>query len=83
MTHRPWPDVELPAPMPHEELDAILFALGSAYGYPYDRIPNRILAPALGLKSPRMLERWRRREKPVPLLAAKMLRLFHAQSRVW
>ena len=80
---KPWPEVEAPAPMTPEELDTILFALGSAYGRPHDRIPNKVLAPALGLAGPRMLQRWAKGESEIPPASAKLLRLFHAQSRIW
>lgn len=80
---KPWPELEEPAPMDVEELKAVLFALGSAYGRPYDSIPLRVLAPALGLTSPRQLQRWVNGETPVPPLAAKLLRMFHTQSKVW
>lgn len=85
MPRRPsgWPEVEAPAPMPPEELEAILFALGSAYGFEYDRIPSHVLAPALGLADGRMIERYRRGQSSVPGAQAKLLRLFHSQSRIW
>lgn len=80
---QPWPEIEMPAPMDVDELEAILFALGNAYGRQYEQIPLPVLAPALGLSSPRQLQRWRKGEAEIPPGAAKLLRLFHAHSKVW
>ena len=83
MDERPWPVVEIPPPMTAQEFLDIAFSLGSAYGRPHNRMPFEVLAPALGLKSERQLYRWANGSAEIPLAHAKLLRLFHAQSRIY
>lgn len=83
MAQKGWPEVAPPAPMDPDELEAILFALGNAYGEPFKQVPPGILAPALGLSSTRQIARWRAGQTPIPPLVAKTLRLFHSQSRIF
>lgn len=80
----PWPTPpEPPAPMTPQELLDIAFSLASSYGVPYRRMPFEVLAPAVGLKTSRQMYRWANGTAEIPGSVAKLLRLFHAQSRIF